>query len=204
MAPPYKLTYFPVKALGEPIRFLLSYGKLEFEDFRFERENWPELKPKTPFGQAPVLEFNGVQAYQSIAICRYLAKQVKLMGANDLEDLEIDSIVDTINDLRMKIALYSYEADEAVKATRKKPLFEETIPYYMERIEAIAKKNNGHLAAGKVTWADLYFIGILDYMNYMVGHNLIADCPNLQVMQKTVLNLPGIKEWVAKRPITDM
>lgn len=43
--PQYKLTYFPVKALGEPIRFLLSYGGVDFVDDRFERENWPNLKP---------------------------------------------------------------------------------------------------------------------------------------------------------------
>ena len=203
MAPTYKLTYFPVKALGEPIRFLLSYGKLEFEDFRFERENWPDLKPSMPFGQTPVLEINGVKAHQSIAISRYLAKQVKLTGANDLEDLEIDAIVDTINDLRNKIAIYSYEADEAIKETRKKPLFEETLPFYLPRLEAIAKSNNGHLAAGKLTWADIYFVALLDYLSFMVGKKLIADCPTLLKLEEKVLNLPGIKEWVAKRPVTD-
>ena len=45
MAPAYKLTYFPVEALAEPIRFLFSYGGIEFEDFRFDRENWPQMKP---------------------------------------------------------------------------------------------------------------------------------------------------------------
>jgi hypothetical protein len=45
MAPVYKLTYFNVKALAEPIRFLLSYGGVEFEDIRIEKEQWPQLKP---------------------------------------------------------------------------------------------------------------------------------------------------------------
>jgi hypothetical protein len=45
MAPAYKLTYFNVKALGEPIRFLLSYGGVEFEDRRLQGEEWPQLKP---------------------------------------------------------------------------------------------------------------------------------------------------------------
>jgi len=45
MAPVYKLTYFNVKALAEPIRFLLSYGGAEFEDHRVEKEEWPQLKP---------------------------------------------------------------------------------------------------------------------------------------------------------------
>jgi hypothetical protein len=45
MAPTYKLTYFNVKGLGEPIRCRLSYGGVEFEDHRVEKEDWPQIKP---------------------------------------------------------------------------------------------------------------------------------------------------------------
>lgn len=45
MAPAYKVQYFPITALGEPIRFLLSYGGIEFEDERIEKEKWPAVKP---------------------------------------------------------------------------------------------------------------------------------------------------------------
>lgn len=44
MAPAYKVTYFNITALGEPLRFLLSYGNLDFEDVRVEREDWPKVK----------------------------------------------------------------------------------------------------------------------------------------------------------------
>lgn len=43
--PEYKVFYFNVKALGEPLRFLLSYGNIPFEDIRITREEWPALKP---------------------------------------------------------------------------------------------------------------------------------------------------------------
>lgn len=54
-----------------------------------------------PMGQMPILEVDGKRAHQSLAITRYLAKQVKLVGADAWEDLEIDTVVDTINDLRL-------------------------------------------------------------------------------------------------------
>lgn len=53
-----------------------------------------------PFGQVPVLEINDKKVHQSVAISRYLAKTLNLVGLNDMEDLEIDSMVDTIVDLR--------------------------------------------------------------------------------------------------------
>lgn len=42
--PEFKVIYFNVKALAEPMRFLLSYGNIEFEDVRIEKEDWPALK----------------------------------------------------------------------------------------------------------------------------------------------------------------
>lgn len=42
--PAYKIIYFNVKALAEPMRFLLSYGNIDFEDVRVEKDDWPALK----------------------------------------------------------------------------------------------------------------------------------------------------------------
>ncbi|CAH1366946.1 unnamed protein product [Tenebrio molitor] len=204
MAPAYKLTYFELEALAEPIRFLLNYGGIEFEDARFDFENWPQIKPNMPFGQVPILQHNGKVAHQSVAIARYVAKKVKLVGSDDWEDLEIDGVVDTVNDLRQKIALYSYEVDDIIRESRKEPLFKETIPYYLQRLDAIVKTNNGYLAVGKLTWADLYFVALLKYLNYMCGANdIIADYPNLVALKNTVMEIPAIKAWVGKRPNSD-
>jgi glutathione S-transferase len=61
------------------------------------------------FGKVPVLEIDGEQIHQSVAICRYLAKQFGLNGSNDREALEIDAIVDTFSDFRQRKPLnYSY------------------------------------------------------------------------------------------------
>ena len=54
-----------------------------------------------PFGQVPLLELaNGKKFNQSSAICRYFAKKVGLAGDNELEALEIDSVIDTFTDIR--------------------------------------------------------------------------------------------------------
>ena len=49
-------------------------------------------------GKVPLLEIDGKSYNQSVAIARYVAKQVKLTGENDLENLVIDAAVDTVMD----------------------------------------------------------------------------------------------------------
>lgn len=61
-----------------------------------------------PFGQMPVLEHNGKIGHQSVALARYVAKQVNLVGKDDWENLEIDATVDTINDFQNSKVSYIY------------------------------------------------------------------------------------------------
>nr|AEB91977.1 glutathione S-transferase sigma 5 [Locusta migratoria] len=201
MAPKYKLTYFPIMGLAEPIRFLLSYGKIEFEDERCDQDKWPSVKESTPLGKVPVLEIDGKTTWQSVAICRYLAKQLGLAGANDWEDLQIDMAVDTISDLRMKVAAYAYETDEALKEKKKQSLLNETLPFMLPRLDKMVKENGGYFANGKLSWADLYFAAIP--INFMMGFDITKDYSNLSALKNTVCEIPAIKEWISKRPKTE-
>ena len=42
--PNYKLTYFSAKELAEPIRYLFSYGDIEFVDERLSEDEWLQIK----------------------------------------------------------------------------------------------------------------------------------------------------------------
>ncbi|XP_014472024.1 PREDICTED: uncharacterized protein LOC106743045 [Dinoponera quadriceps] len=198
--PSYKLTYFPITALAEPIRFLLSYAGIDFEDDRFNREDWPKIKETMPFGQVPVLEVDGKKINQSMAISRYLAKKCGLAGKDDWEALEIDATVDTINDLRQKIGIYSYESHEEAKAAKHK-IVKEQVQYYLERLDAQVQKNGGYFIGGSLSWADLVFVGLLDYMNHMMDNQeIIEKYDNLKQLNQKVLEVPAIKSWIEKRP----
>ncbi|XP_026820793.1 glutathione S-transferase-like [Rhopalosiphum maidis] len=196
----YKVTYFNFTALAEPIRFLLSYLNIDFEDFRFEREQWPALKPTMPFGKVPTLEIDGKVLNQSTAITRYLSKKAGLAGSDDWESLLIDIAVDNIHDLRQAIASYAYDPNEATKEARYAPLINETIPFYMDKFEKSVGENNGYFVNGKLSWADLFFVAILNYLNFMAKIDLLEGRPNLKALNEKVLEIPQIKAWVAKRP----
>jgi prostaglandin-H2 D-isomerase / glutathione transferase len=125
--------------------------------------------------------------------------------------------------LRAEIAVVSYEADEEVQAKKREPLEAEILPFYLEKLDSLAKENNGHFALGKVknlfkfiqkidlivlflqlTWADFYFTAVLDYLNFMAKQDLTANYPNLKKVTENVLSIESIKNWVAKRPVTEL
>ncbi|XP_078701065.1 glutathione S-transferase-like isoform X2 [Branchiostoma floridae x Branchiostoma belcheri] len=115
--PTYKLTYFKHWGRGGVLRLLFAAGGIEFEDVRIEREQWPELKPKTPMGQIPILEVDGTMICQRRAIGRLIAKEAGLAGKTPLEEAWADMIVDGLADLEGKIVDFFIEKDEQRKLT---------------------------------------------------------------------------------------
>lgn len=63
--PKIKLHYFDCYGRAEPIRMLLTYAGVEFEDVRNTFESWAEIQKqkdymvKYEYGQVPVLEIDG-------------------------------------------------------------------------------------------------------------------------------------------------
>ena len=50
----------------------------------------------------------------------------------------------------IEIAVVSYEPDDDVKEKKLVTLNSEVIPFYLEKLDDIARDNNGHMANGKV------------------------------------------------------
>ncbi|KAH9640314.1 hypothetical protein HF086_001666 [Spodoptera exigua] len=150
----------------------------------------------TPFGQMPLLEFDGKKYAQSLSIARYLGKKYGLAG-DSLEDaLEIDQNVDLINDLRAKAAIASYEKDEAVKEKKYAEFNKDVFPAMLENLNKIITKNNGHVALGKLTWGDFVFAGMFDYLKHLlVVPDLEKKYPAFQKVVDNVYSIPKVKTY---------
>lgn len=212
----YTLHYFNGTALGEPIRYLLAFGKFDWEDVRYKcdlgqdkgflvidiDERWPEVKQQAPFGQLPFLEINGKAYAQCTAISRYLGSLVGLSGRDALENLAIDMAVDTFHDLRLRIVSWAYDFNLESKAAKKGPLMTEQIPFYMKKLEQLVKDNDGYVANGRLSWGDLLFAAPFKYLNVLVGFDLLEPYPTLKQLVQEVEAIPHIAEYLAKRPAT--
>ncbi|XP_024891719.1 glutathione S-transferase-like, partial [Temnothorax curvispinosus] len=103
--------------------------------------------------------------------------------------------------LALDLEGFHYKSKEQAKEEKLKAA-KETVPYYLERLDAQVKKNGGYFVGGTLTWADITFVALLDYLNHMINENIIEKYENLKQLQKKVEELPAIKSWIKKRPPT--
>jgi len=200
----YKLYYLNGRGRAEISRLVFAAAGQNYEDIRYEREEWPAHKAETPLGQVPVLEFNGTKIPQSISIARFLAKQFNLAGKDNLEQAEVDAVVDTINELVAAFTPIRTEPDETKKQELTKKFLGETLPKHLQNLENLRKLyGNG----------GLYFVGnnlsLADLLFYDLGDSLLAvdangfdNYPSLKQNRAEVEKQPRIAQYLKNRPVT--
>merc|ERR1712051_1011022 len=197
MAPKVKLTYFNLRAKGEPARLLLAYGGIKYQDYRVSFEDqteWKAMKPKTPYGSLPLLEWDGVCIAQSVAIARFLAREVGLAGRNSLESAQIDEIVDAVNDIFQAGLNAVFSNDPAQMSKYEK----ETLPAGLVNIEKILESRGGQYMVGNaLSWADLR---LFDFCHSLPQPNCLGNFPLIRNLTERVSNIPNIKTWLESRP----
>merc|ERR1719161_1359020 len=100
------------------------------------------------FGKVPILTVDGVKIGQSTAICRFLAREFGMMGANAVEAGIIDSLCEQkrdINDMYQKIRAIK-DADEKAAAMDK--WFSETLAEQPQLVERPLARRRLDLACG--------------------------------------------------------
>lgn len=60
------------------------------------------------------------------------------------------------------------------------------------------------LVSQQLTWADFYFAGIIDYLNYLAKQDLTANHENLRQVINNVTSLDGVQNWINQRPATEI
>lgn len=205
--PNYTLTYFDVRGLAEPVRWLFAAAGQAYNDVRLshegDRPEWQKLKPTTPFGQVPVLEVDGVKIGQSNAIAHYLAREFGLAGKTNLEQARVDMIVDCVLDTLKPFYPILMEKDADKKAEGKKK-FEDDLKTQQKYFNQFLTDNHntGYFVGDSLTLADIVYAVGLERINDGQFESHLSEFPKLQQLNEKVRSHPKIAEWIAKRPVT--
>jgi len=191
--PTVKLVYFDAEGKAELIRLLLHAGNIDFEDFRFSFADWPKHKPGTPFGQSPVLYWDGEELAQCMAMARFVAKKVGLAGKSDLEFVQADMVACHIDDWWKHIPGLRFSKTQEEREKNGNVFLKDFLPKWLEQLENLLKKRGGVWFAGNgITFADLHLMVILDFL-HAPEEVAFKDMDNLEERRKILDSFPLIK-----------
>nr|QGZ00484.1 glutathione S-transferase sigma3 [Glyphodes pyloalis] len=192
-----KLQYFDVNGYAEAVRYMLHYGKLEFEDIRYKRDDWPikSVKDALPYGQLPIYEEDGRVLSQSLAIARYVAHEVGLLPSDPWEQAVVEAAALNCYDFVKKIVTLMLDPS---KIEENKKNIDEAVEFYLSRFEKELKTGNGYFG-GKLSWADFILVGMIETTNLYLKGSIEKNYPTVTALISKIYSLPGIKEYVAKR-----
>jgi len=196
--PDYKLMYFNLPGRGELIRLIFSAAKVEFDDHRVAREDWPKVKQEMPFNAMPVLYIDGTPLCESGAIQRYLASEFGLNGANNLQAAYIEMANGLISDCYSKMPFF--EKDPEKKKQKIADAHNNHILPTLLKIEKkFADSKRQFLVGDKLSYADLKLTNNLIWSEKDFPE-ILSKIPALHALSKRVRNLEGIKQYLANRP----
>jgi len=202
-----KYYYFDGRGIGEPIRMILAYGGVDFEDIRIPYNKFPptlppDIRTKARWGQVPLVEFEGKSLAQSGTIIRYFARKFDLIPKDPYQaalcEEYLDTLRESLNDIYSVFVLEAKEKEE-----KQNGIIEASKAKFWNVFESIAKANDGkHLLGSSISVADIYLAFCMDHIRNLLGIDLTEGYPNIKNVANTVLNTPKIKAWMENRPKT--
>jgi glutathione S-transferase len=199
--PHFKLNYFDLRGFGEASRMIFHYAGQDFEDRRWAREQWPEIKPTSDTGASPWLEVDGERIYQSVAIARYLGNLFGLAGKDGMENAQIDAMIDSykdyLNDARAFFWVKSGMGQGNLEELKTK--FDEASKRFFTFLQKRIEKVGSGFIASKISWGDFFLAdGIKTTMNF--DEEFEKKFPKMVEYKNFIFSQPKIKEYIEKRP----
>ncbi|KAH9494678.1 Glutathione S-transferase 1 [Bulinus truncatus] len=199
-----KLSYFDLRGRAEVSRLVLHAAKKKFEDNIVPFSEWSKMKPTTPFGGLPVLEVNGKQYAQGMAVATYLARENGLYGSNNLEGLAIDQIHQLREDIVVEEIKLFKEKDPTKKAEKLKDMQETFYPKYLGYFNKLIAENKEKNKSSKFSVGTKFSLADIVIFEGSTGvsqtkPDLLDSYPDVKALRETVCQTDGIKQYLATR-----
>lgn len=201
-----KVTYFSwPPGRGEPIRLALIIGGIKFTDERLTEEEWPAVKPTTPWGTLPVLTLScGAKIGQTRAALRYVGIKVGLYPSDTFQAALVESMIDALEDIISKVdSLGANLLGENKVLAYAEALAKGGAIYVMyEKVEHFIEEHGlgGHCVGSTLTIADLFLFIVSGhvvggYYDGVPNNALDVPFPHVLGTRKNVRKHAAVNKW---------
>ncbi|KJH42595.1 glutathione S-transferase protein [Dictyocaulus viviparus] len=203
----YKVIFLSGRGPAECARQLLALAGQEFEDVRLSKEQYHAIKTNVPFGQLPVLEVDGRQLIEPMAINRFIARTFGFTGSDLFDEATADSIADRYIFYRDRIneyhaALLTQKPASVLKKLEGTVLFPARDKFFGYITKHLEKNSaNGWLVGVSLTWVDVLIAEHASEFSEKVP-GFLNGFPQVEAHMRKVRSIPNLKKWLENRPQT--
>ncbi|XP_072031611.1 S-crystallin 4-like [Amphiura filiformis] len=216
--PSYKLIYFTVRCRAEPIHMMFHIAGVEYENVAIrsagsKNDDFMKIRPSLPFGQAPVLEVDGVKLTQSRAIIRYLGREFGFYGKSSLEAAQIDCVMDVTDDIILKARPIYRHPDLLLdfpglqgpadvlgnffkSRTEAIEEYSKTVRKLLTDLEKLFQMVEGDFFVGdEISIADMFFFAACNFSRFFIK-DPFEGFPTLAALNDRIIAHPKIKKYL--------
>jgi len=192
------LGYWKIRGLASPIRYLLEYCNVPYqEDFyvqgdgpEFSRDDWfsKKFNLNLDFPNLPYFIDGNLRFTESQAIMRYICNKWNpdLLGKTLEDKAHLDMVTGVLKDLHLPVIIHCYRDGDKKKAVEE---FSEGVARVVTYLG-----NKKFLIGDYVTCVDFMFYEILELLDYISEGSIYTQNPTLKLYKENVENLEKMQE----------
>ena len=192
-----ELAYFPLRARGEAIRFIMHYAGLPYEMRTVSMGEWAEMKPTTPKGQLPVFTpTEGVMMCESADIAKHVAELAGVPGL-----VPADGSAATMFDACGTEPLSKLNPiTNFLPAAQAEPQLAAAVADSVKALKAFESKLSGNFFGGeKPHYGEFALLHVTNLLK-MNDAKAFASLGALVPWYERMATLPRVKEYLKARP----
>lgn len=195
------LYYLPMRARAEPIRMILHYGNIQFNDVTITFPQWPEHKARLeicPLGQLPTLQLtNGEILAQSGTIVRYAAKLAGLYPLDPVEAARADMVHEMAQDMNAINAILNFWPRLGDAYEQNKESYFRNFHRYAAYAESLLGEKY-YFGGSQPHYGDFSLFHIID-ASVTVSPTCLHPFGKLQRWVSAMQNIPRVKQYLEQR-----
>lgn len=195
------LYYLPLRARAEPIRMVLEYGGVPYNDVTVSMQEWPTLKTNktiAPFGQLPSMQLpSGEIIAESGAIIRLAAKLAKIYPEDPFAAARADMIFEFAVELNVINPILNFWPVHSDAWQSNYASFFQNLPRNLNIIQDMLG-DSSFFGGASPHHGDFAIFHILECC-VTVKNDSLNSHPNLIAYCERVSSIPAISHYLQKR-----
>lgn len=195
------LYYLPMRARAEPIRMILHYANIPYNDVTITFSQWPEHKARLdicPLGQLPTLQLpSGEFIAQSGTITRFVAKMGGLYPSDPVEAARGDMVHEMAQDMNAINAILNFWPRLGDAYEQHKESYFRNLPRHAAYAESLLG-DQYYFGGSQPHFGDFSLFHVFD-ASLTVEPSCLKSFAKLQRWVHAMQNTPRLKSYLQQR-----